>query len=274
MKIIGKGILLLIIAGILAVGYAFYVEPRILVTKTFEKKAKGAAGVGETTVVQISDVHYGEYFDEEMLAKVVDKVNREKPDIVVFTGDLYDIYTKSPETKPLIRQLGRIEAVVGKYAVWGNHDYGGGASRVYADIMEDSEFTLLKNSAVKVELSNEKTLSLGGVDDSLLGKGDITATNNGMKDADFQILMTHEPDIVEGIALPGVDLVLAGHSHGGQVRIPFVDPVGTTLAHQYKGGWYTIGEGTSMYVNSGIGTTKLPVRFLVPPQIAVFRIQW
>ena len=209
----------------------------------------------------------------------MERCNRLSPDFVVFTGDLYDNYAKYSDDSHLISELKKLHAEYGKIAIWGNRDYGGGAVRKYQEIMELSGFTLLKNERMFITTKNGKKIQFTGLDDALLGQPsmpDMTGTDA----ADFKILLTHEPDSVLTFPDSGHPLILSGHSHGGQVRIPFLPFVNeravaaTSLSSKYSGGMYRVGEEgkQKLYVNTGLGTTHISARFGVVPEITVFEI--
>ncbi|MGL4481722.1 MAG: metallophosphoesterase, partial [Lactococcus garvieae] len=110
--------------------YAWKVEPFLVHVNHVELGKKNERT--PLNVVQISDLQVSEYYETNRLDKVIEKVNAQKPDILLFTGDLFDNYSKYPEQRaPMIEKLKAFKANIGKYAVWGNHDYGGGAVRVY-----------------------------------------------------------------------------------------------------------------------------------------------
>ena len=275
--------------------YAIKIEPYRLVVKT-HSLGNGDTGTNtgedkaeeEITIVQVSDIQISPTYDEKQLKLLVEKINDQKPDIFLFTGDLYDNYGKYGPEEGVISALSSIEAPLGKYAIYGNRDCGGGSIRRYSSILEESGIRLLKNEAAVITLGdNEKTSSatdretaarkllIGGVDDYLLGSPDISPVLESMSDDDsFRILMTHEPDTADEYANDGFDLILAGHSHGGQVWLPFIGSPSTSMARKYRQGFYHLdsGYGTELYVNSGIGTSHYPARFLVPPEITVFRL--
>lgn len=207
----------------------------------------------------------------------VDKINEQEPDIVVFTGDLYDNYAVYHDDENIIRQLSNIKATYEKIAIWGNRDYGGGAVRQYESIMEQSGFTLLKNGNWYITVENEKKVLFTGLDDSTLGNPYMPDSTK-IYESDYDILLTHEPDIIEDYSDYGYDIVLSGHSHGGQINIPFLPKINetalsaTNLAADYSGGLYNLNSKSKLYVNTGIGTTHISARFGVVPEVAVFHI--
>lgn len=268
-----KIVILLIAFIFLLIGYAFKIEPSITVVNSYDlHEGKGKA----IKVVQISDIQVSETYSIEDLNDLVEKVNKLIPDIIVFTGDLFENYSMFQPKQDVIESLSKLEANYGKYAVWGNRDYGGGAVRVYEDVLTESGFIILKNNGVNVTVSNGKKLFIGGLDDALLGNPDIDRMlEKKEKDCDYEIVLMHEPDIADHLKDTSVDLLLAGHSHGGQVRVPFIKPISSSLAEKYSHGFYSINQNTGMqlYVNTGIGTSRIPIRFMVPPEISVFNIK-
>ena len=269
-------LLFLLTAG--CIFYAFKIEPFRITTNTFAIN-EGGSGSESVKIIQISDIHIKEDYTYKNLEKVVDMVNRQSPDFVVFTGDLYDNYAKYSDDSHIISALKKLHGEYGKIAIWGNRDYGGGAVRKYQEIMELSGFTLLKNENMSITMENGKKILFTGLDDSLLGQP-LMPDMAEAKAVDFKILLTHEPDSVQEFWDTGHPLILSGHSHGGQIRIPFLPVVNeravaaTSLSSRYSGGMYQVGEkGTQkLYVNTGLGTTHISARFGVVPEITVFEI--
>jgi hypothetical protein len=250
--------------------YAWKVEPFLVHVNHVELGKKNERT--PLNVVQISDLQVSEYYETNRLDKVIEKVNAQKPDILLFTGDLFDNYSKYPEQKaPMIEKLKAFKANIGKYAVWGNHDYGGGAVRVYEDVMSAGGFTVLRNQGETLTLSDGRQVFLGGLDDSLLGNPSVSDTLAYRQNYDYAITMTHEPDVADAFIGTDTQLVLAGHSHGGQVWIPFY-PIKNVLAEKYTRGLYQLDAITQLYVNTGIGTTSIHARFGVIPEVTQFTI--
>lgn len=250
--------------------YAWKVEPFLVHVNHVELGKKNERT--PLNVVQISDLQVSEYYETNRLDKVIEKVNAQKPDILLFTGDLFDNYSKYPEQRaPMIEKLKAFKANIGKYAVWGNHDYGGGAVRVYEDVMSAGGFTVLRNQGETLTLSDGRQVFLGGLDDSLLGNPSVSDTLAYRQNYDYAITMTHEPDVADAFIGTDTQLVLAGHSHGGQVWIPFY-PIKNVLAEKYTRGLYQLDAITQLYVNTGIGTTSIHARFGVIPEVTQFTI--
>jgi predicted MPP superfamily phosphohydrolase len=261
-------LLLLILVGLFF--YAFKIEPKRIVRHHYVLGKKNDQT--PLRIVQLSDIHIKKDYSADQLEKIVAKVNAEQPDIIVFTGDLFDNYAQYGPVEAVTSALRNLSAPLGKFAVWGNHDYGGAAARVYPEILAAADFQLLENSGTTITLTNQKSLYIAGLDDSLFGTPFVSATFEARKsDCDYTIVLTHEPDTADHLIDQDIQLVLAGHSHGGQIRLPFFS-VKNTLAKNYEKGFYHLANDTTLYVNSGLGTTKISARFRVPPEIAVFEL--
>lgn len=257
-------LVLLTIVGIVL--YAFFIEPKRIVTHHYIVGQNN--GQKPVKVVQLSDIHIQKNYPASQLEKIVTKVNNENPDIILFTGDLFDNYATYGPSEEVIAALSRLNAPLGKYAVWGNHDHGGGAARVYPEILAAADFQLLENAGVNVPVSNEKSIYISGLDDSMLGNP-LIEDALAARQSDYTILLSHEPDKADELLDHNIQLILSGHSHGGQVRLPFTT-IKNVMAEKYVEGFYDLANDTRLYVNTGLGTTKIPVRFGVPPEIAVF----
>lgn len=270
-RILTSFLLILVLIGGL-IFYGFKIEPfRLKVNEYTLKKTEAAAS--SLTIAQISDLHIKQDFTSRNLKKVVDRLNQLKPDIVLFTGDLYDNYSVYHDDEHVTAELKRIEAGYAKLAVWGNRDYGGGAVRQYASIMADAGFTLLKNESTSITLESGGTIRFTGLDDALLGNPGLPDLKD-QSTCDYSILFMHEPDIIDRYVSFDYDTAFSGHSHGGQVKLPFMKGITTALGEKYTEGFYRPDpeSGRQLYVNTGIGTTRISVRFHVVPEIALFRI--
>lgn len=275
MRLMAKLFGILMVVGILIGFYSAYVEPHLLRVKQYDMKFEQVAG-NPITVVQFSDTHVGDFFTTEDLKKVVDKINEQQADLVLFTGDLMDNAAEyDGSIDEIATILSKIKATNGKYAVFGNRDYGGGAERFYEDLMESAGFEVLVNSSRTLEVKGT-TISLFGADDALIGYYNSNKTMQGISNNHLNLLLIHEPDLISDFLSYPIDLATAGHSHGGQVYIPFYGPLLTTaLAEDYVRGLYDFGNNrkTLLYVNTGIGNTKVPFRLFNVPQISVFKLE-
>ncbi|MBM7704674.1 putative MPP superfamily phosphohydrolase [Bacillus iocasae] len=256
--------------------YAKYVEPKRLdiVRKTISASNLPASFDG-INVLQFSDTHLGLSYHLPQLQNLVEKMNALRPDIVLFTGDLIDIPNEYPYTNKVAPILKQIQAPLGKYSIYGNHDHGGYGTELYKEIMHQADFKLLTNEVHKIELVDQTFIHICGLDDVMLGKPEYSKTLNQLQHNVFSIAMVHEPDVAVKVANYEVDLQLSGHSHGGQIQIPFYGPLITPpFGTVYSEGSYEVGQSNmQLYVNRGLGTTRLPFRFLATPEVTIFTLR-
>src|SRR5574344_2545441 len=217
-------------------------------------------------IIQLSDIHYGS-MSKDKLQKIVDDVNNNKPDIVVFTGDLYDEYSNLTETNKadLKEVLNKIEAKLGKYAVSGNHDYSFDG---YEQLIEDAGFTYLNSTSKIIYNNGDLPIEIVGYPSYIKD-----TPNYDYQVSDYyKIGLIHEPDAIDSILDKNFDLVLAGHSHGGQVRLPFIGALYTPPgSKKYYNEYYKV-NNTNLYVSYGLGTVMLPFRYFDRPSYNLFRL--
>lgn len=232
-------------------------------------------------IVHLSDVHYGTTIYKEELENIVKKINILKPDIVVLTGDLLDENIEMPKNyeKELIKTLSKIETTIGKYAINGNHDY---EFKNFNTIIEKSGFINLNDTHDQIYKNGNNYILITGISTNMLGnkklEEKLESTTNLLssipeeeKNNIYKILLTHEPDIIDDINID-FDLVLAGHSHNGQVRLPFIGAIMTPeYSKKYYAEHYTINK-TELYISSGLGTSTIKFRFFNKPSINLYRI--
>lgn len=258
--------------------YISKVEPRALTvtdhTLASSQLPKAFEGM---RIVQFSDVHVGPDYSLRQLRHLINRINAQHPDIIVFTGDLFDNFSQyEGDPQDVFHILAQLKAPLGKFAVYGNHDRGGGASRIYQSGMEMAGFDVLLNESKVITLPNGPSITISGLDDFLLGNPRIKSTLGALDPNQFQLLLVHEPDVADQFTEYPIDVQLSGHSHGGQVQIPGVGALITTsLGTKYLEGSYTISgsyRDLQLYVNTGIGTSRAKLRLGVPPEITVFTL--
>ena len=274
-KSVVKVMTICMLLGVCALLYARYIEPELLVVKEIALDAKSLKLSKPLKIVQCSDLHLGPDYDMTHLERVVEKINALAPDLIVFTGDLIDDNSSFQETDETIVILSKLKARLGKYAVIGNHDYGGNGIKRYRKIMQDSGFKLLINERAQIVLENNQILNLIGLDDAIFGDVNVPQTMQHITKQSYNIVLCHEPDLADEVAVYPVDLQLSGHSHGGQVRVPFKGAILTPpKGKKYTKGLYDI-EGNArmkLYVNVGIGTSQMRIRFGCLPELTVINL--
>lgn len=224
-------------------------------------------------LIHITDLHLGYYSNLENLYQLVRLINEQEADIVCFTGDCFDDIAQISFDPYLVIPLFRtVQSKYGKFFVPGNHDYGSNGIHTVLDIMNKSGFEVLLNSSYVVN-TPDGNIQINGIDDLCFGQPNFSSsfqvTNCRI---DFRIGLVHEPDKVK-LLDPNIHLVLSGHTHGGQVRLPKIGAIYTpTYGKVYKQGLYQIRSGQYLYVNQGIGMTRLPIRIFCSPEIAIFNL--
>ena len=258
--------------------YAREIEPKLLDVNYYNiTHSLIPSGFDQFKIIQFSDTHLGFQYTMKQLKKLVSKINKLEPDIVVFTGDLMDEPNKFNQSEEIIPILLQIKAPFGKFAIYGNHDHGGYGTDLYRDIMERSGFVLLQNQGQEIHLLNGNSIGIIGLDDAMLGTPDLETAMQGVSHETYNILLAHEPDVAELAIGQNINLQLIGHSHGGQVQSPFVGALITPpYSEKYYEGFYELGNENqllTLYVNRGLGTTRLPFRFLSKPELTVFTLK-
>jgi uncharacterized protein len=224
-------------------------------------------------IVQFSDTHLGFQMDEDKLKKTIQIISLQNPDMIIFSGDLIDNLLTFFEYDQVIALLSTLTSTYGKFAVYGNHDHGGWGTEKYREIMEASGYKILQNDASILKISEHSKIAIAGIDDAMLGKPDFIKTFKAIPKNTFTLLISHAPDLAEEAKNFPVHFQISGHTHGGQVQLPFVGPLITPpFGEKYTNGLYTISPTFSLYVNRGLGTTRLPYRFLSRPEITLFTL--
>ncbi|MCM3568729.1 metallophosphoesterase [Neobacillus mesonae] len=227
-------------------------------------------------MIQFSDTHIGFQYTLSQFKKLANRINQIKPDIILFTGDLMDEPNKFKEINQLLPILENLHAPLGKFCIFGNHDHGGYGSDLYRNIMEEAKFEVLLNQSSPIRLMDGSRIYLLGIDDAMLGQPDLLAALQNVPNHHFTILLSHAPDLADNALEYPIDWQLSGHSHGGQVKLPFIGAlIKPPFAQKYPEGLYTLGteQKLTLYVNRGIGTTRLPFRFLSKPELTIFTLK-
>lgn len=229
-------------------------------------------------IVHFSDLHYTRVITNKRVNEIINEINLLNPDIVVFTGDLIDTdSTPNEENKQkLINYLKSINTTYGKYAIIGNHDYDNHLDLV-KEIYNLSNFTLLENSYDIIYNKYNDKIFIGGLNTVSFDLADIDTTMNYFndnEDINYKIILIHEPDYTNTIVnkYPSVNLILSGHSHGGQVRLPFIGGIiNNSNAKEYDNEYYKIND-TNLFVSFGIGVSRYNFRLFNRPSINFYRI--
>jgi uncharacterized protein len=251
--------------------YGRGVEPRWFELKTIDITIAGLDPVFEGyKIVQLSDIHARSgIMDRQQLAKVANIANQQQPDLIALTGDYITDHPEKAEAM-LTHTFSQLKAVDGIVAIMGNHDREEKDDNIPIErALAQAKVNVLRNAVYSIEKDGHK-LNIAGVDDVFFKYADLPLTISQLPQTGTNILLAHEPDFVDVTAATHkFALQLSGHSHGGQIVIPFLPRLLPHMARKYVTGHHTIG-GTQLYVSSGVGTTGLPqARINCRPEISV-----
>jgi len=280
----------LFVAALLCLSYAYFIEPDRLVVNRYEIKIDGwNPAFDGFRVALIGDIHAGStYIDEEKLRKIVTMTNAENVDAIFLLGDYVsqNRADRSMRMDPevLAYALQGLRARYGVFAVLGNHDEWSNPQAV-VEALERVGYKVLNGELAEVNLSNGAKLRILGLPDhTTMGiwrnySGNarrVTAPTEGTGDL---IVLQHSPDVIPAITgelaiSNDIKIMFAAHTHGGQVRLPVIGaPVVPSMFGQKFTRGFVKDSGINIFVTSGIGTSILPLRFLVTPEIAVVTLR-
>ena len=250
--------------------YSKYIEPYNLTIKEYKIESSNIPDSFDgIKIIHFSDIHYGRTVDNKYLKKIVKLINKQKPDIIIFTGDFLDkdINLTDKQILSINNILKDLDSTIGNYAVVGNHDMVHLSD--YKNIM-DGNFNILDNQEKILYYKNNESISFIGLADSLESKVDYNVLKN--KSDNYRFVLSHEPDVFNKIKENDFDILLSGHSHNGQIRLPFIGAIYTPIGSKtYYEEHYEI-DNKNIYVSNGIGTSGINLRFLSRPSINLYRL--
>ena len=219
-------------------------------------------------IVHLSDIHLSAFTSREQISRAVDTANELEPDIIALTGDY--ISKERQYAAPCAELLGRLRARYGVYAVLGNHDHWTDAALI-TDLFRAEGITVLINEGMRFEQQGG-SFWLAGVDDTMVGLEDLSLALAGSSENEMKLLLAHNPVILRRAARARVDLVLSGHTHGGQVALRSEKSASGKPRRRLLRGLARQG-GTQIYVTRGIGTVVLPIRYGCPPEVSLLELR-
>jgi uncharacterized protein len=219
-------------------------------------------------LIQIGDFHLDDWSKPERLLRVVERVNEQLPDLVAITGDFASYSAKELDERRLIEALRALEARDGCVAILGNHDYLTDVKLVRRCIREGGVEELI--NGVRTLRRGGAALHVAGIDDVMEGNSRLDLVLGALPEEGAAILLAHEPDFADVSSATGrFDLQLSGHSHGGQVAVPFLRRlILPPFSQRYTRGLYDV-RGMIQYTNRGLGFVQARLRFLCRPEITV-----
>jgi uncharacterized protein len=261
-------------------GYAVVLERHRFQVEHFSIGVTGlSSALSSFTIVQLTDIHVGPFMRPEQLLDYVKAVNRLEPDLIALTGDF--IAGAEDEVVPCVEALAGLRSRHGIFACLGNHEIYAGAAAKLTELFAYKGIQMLVNDAATISVGGSRIAVLG-IDDLQAGHPDlqraVSATENNP--GELKLLLSHRPEIFHRAAQQGIDLVISGHYHGGQIKLlpqpaslsiarfltPFAEGVFQIAAN--AGGTPDDQKVKSLFVGRGIGITGLPIRINCPPQIA------
>jgi len=263
--------------GFGSIAWAYWVGQRkVVVEKVRLPLGNVAPALRELRIAHITDLHIGPLLRGPLLRSLIAKVNSLDPDLVVITGDIFDFDPEFIEEG--CRELGELRGRLGVFAILGNHDVYTGVDAVAEGIDRFTSIRLLRDEWVEVEVGSER-LCLIGLEDT--GKGwrerdaeDPTLARLAREAPSgvAKLLLVHRPSFFRQAARLGFPAMLAGHTHGGQVSLPFLGSLNPSrLISRWTRGLFEEGD-TVLYVNRGIGVAGLPLRLNCPREIALIQL--
>lgn len=267
--------------GFLTIVYGSFIEPRIIVTT----RVSVTHPLGNPIrIAVISDLHTGPYKGKGFVERVVSAVNATLPDLILMPGDF--IMGSSSRLSDL-DPLKRLRAPMGVFAVLGNHEtgetedmFGNRYAEKYrgdeiAQKLAEDNVRVLRNDNDVIPMT-EGVLAVAGIDDLWSGKSDIKKALAGIPAGAFIVLLSHNPSVIDDPLSRPAHLVVSGHTHGGQIRLPwigaFVD-LHTTIGPQYDEGLFQLEGGRNLVITRGIGESSPRARILAWPQILIINVQ-
>jgi predicted MPP superfamily phosphohydrolase len=260
--------------GAAALGDGFLVEPTALGVARHALPIPGlAAELHGLRIALLTDVHLQDGVSTVARAALA-ALARERPDVVLLVGD---ICNRRDDLSTLVSWARQARGTRATFATLGNWEHDAGidrrsAERAYGQVGVE----LLYNSSARVTAGEGRAaLTIVGIDDPVLGEPDVAAAVRGLDATDPTIWALHAPGYVDGIPrdqFPRPAAILAGHTHGGQVRLPFYTPYTPYGSGRFVAGWYA-DTLAPLYVSRGIGTVMLPARLFCPPELPIFTLQ-
>ena len=255
--------------------WALWIEPRrVLLRRRTLRVPRWPAELAGLTVGVISDLHAGApHVDERKVERLVARLARAKPDLVVLLGDYVDpevAFAQPVEPEAVAARLGRLPAPLGRFAVLGNHDWARAGPRI-VEALRAAGIRVLEDEAAPVD-ARGKRLWVVGLADATLRDPDVEAAFADVPDGEPVLVLSHDPDLFPRVPERAA-LTLSGHTHGGQVDLPGVRDkvIPSRFGDRFAAG-HVVEGGRHLHVTRGVGTSRFPVRFRSPPEVLLLRL--
>lgn len=257
--------------------YGSFIEPQII---TVTKVSLPFGTIEPLKIAVISDLHVGPYKGAYFLRRVVTRINALRPDIVLIAGDLVLTEEITASSLDALAPLQNLHSLLGTYAILGNHDHSiYRMSMPISPVPDHSDavearltslgINILRNSSTTIQ-SGENIFTLAGIDDALSGQANILDALGNIPKGMPTILLSHNPDVILDPASLFADIIITGHTHAGQIRLPWIGALATLPTHlgpKFDQGTFLLGSGTYLAITRGIGESGPRARLFAPPEI-------
>lgn len=257
--------------GIAAAAYPVFIERSIVLTNRYRVPVPNLPRAFEGfTLVHLTDLHYGPLVSFDFLASVIERANRIPRDATVVTGDIVHARNSSRRIDEIWPLLGRLQAPQGVFSVLGNHDHWADGDRSRYWLRRTGQDLYTRTHALR---RDGETLWLAGAGDLWEHPTRLDTLLGEIPERDCRVVLAHNPDTADTAFNSRVDLMISGHTHGGQIRIPFYGaPVLPVRNKTYSDGVKQTPKGFPIFISRGIGWAIYPVRFNCYPEIAVLEL--
>lgn len=261
--------------------YSIYISvDRVKLNYTTLSSAKIPEEMNDIRIAYVTDIKYGSFMTKDRLTKMINKLNEAGCDIVLFGGDMFlEPATNAPDSDAagaVTEILKSIDAPLGKFAVLGDQDLVNEETKtLVSNVLYNANFEIITNTSVRIRNHSNASIDLIGLDSLINGNPDEAAAFSTISENEFNIVLTHCPDMITkaNFNTNYTDVMLSGHSLGGQIYLPLIGPMRTIEgAKKYPHGTYTI-NNTKLFVSNGLGTEGIDMRLFAPPEILMFRLQ-
>ncbi|MHC4307761.1 MAG: metallophosphoesterase [Planctomycetota bacterium] len=256
--------------GAIIATYPFCIERYIFQVNTYRIPVPNLpSNFNGFTIAQLSDLHYGFLMPLMVVEQIIHKINTLQKDVIVCTGDYIHERNETTQIDTVWPPLMKLNANGGVYSVLGNHDHWGNTDRSLYWLEKSGQN--IRHKAVPI-IKGEERIWIGGAGDYLEDDLGIDTAFQHVPDRECKILLSHNPDSADTNFETRIDLMISGHTHGGQVNIPFVGPLILPVKNKsYSNGFVRTGR-TNLYISKGLGWAIIPIRFNCLPEISVLKL--
>lgn len=256
--------------GAIIATYPFCIERYIFQVNTYRIPVPNLpSNFNGFTIAQLSDLHYGFLMPLMVVEQIIHKINTLQKDVIVCTGDYIHERNETTQIDTVWPHLMKLNANGGVYSVLGNHDHWGNTDRSLYWLEKSGQS--IRHKAVPI-IKGEERIWIGGAGDYLEDDLGIDTAFQHVPDRECKILLSHNPDSADTNFETRIDLMISGHTHGGQVNIPFIGPPILPVKNKsYSNGFMRTGR-TNLYISKGLGWAIIPIRFNCLPEISVLKL--